>query len=229
MNQNLQNLVKWRKVWADPSDDGRIRLRAAAFAAASHSGLWATMKEVVTEPMFLLLLVACAVYFALGRPQEAVTLIAALLAVAGISVYQAVRSNQALGALRELTQPRAQVRRDGAVTTVPVADLVVGDAVLVEEGSRVPADGTLALSNDFSVDDKKSFMAGFSNGGMMTYRAASEIEGMDAREQIMIDLVMKQIDGTENKAKLGANAMLGVTSASPTKARQRNLRLAGNE
>jgi len=44
-------------------------------------------------------------------------------------------------------------------------------------------------------------------------RIAAEIEGMDAREQAMIDLVMKQIDGTENKSKLGANAILGVSLA----------------
>ncbi|HEY0159430.1 MAG TPA: phosphopyruvate hydratase [Thermoanaerobaculia bacterium] len=42
---------------------------------------------------------------------------------------------------------------------------------------------------------------------------AKEIEGMDAREQAMIDLVMKQMDGTENKANLGANAILGVSLA----------------
>jgi len=42
---------------------------------------------------------------------------------------------------------------------------------------------------------------------------AKEIEGMDAREQVMIDLVMKQMDGTENKANLGANAILGVSLA----------------
>ncbi|HYR29775.1 MAG TPA: phosphopyruvate hydratase, partial [Thermoanaerobaculia bacterium] len=42
---------------------------------------------------------------------------------------------------------------------------------------------------------------------------AKEIEGMDAREQAMIDLVMKQIDGTENKGNLGANAILGVSLA----------------
>jgi enolase len=42
---------------------------------------------------------------------------------------------------------------------------------------------------------------------------AKEVEGMDAREQAMIDLVMKQIDGTENKSNLGANAMLGVSLA----------------
>ena len=42
---------------------------------------------------------------------------------------------------------------------------------------------------------------------------AKEVEGMDAREQAMVDLVMKQIDGTENKANLGANAILGVSLA----------------
>jgi enolase len=42
---------------------------------------------------------------------------------------------------------------------------------------------------------------------------AGEIEGMDAREQAMIDLLMKQLDGTANKEKLGANAILGVSLA----------------
>src|SRR5213592_531736 len=40
---------------------------------------------------------------------------------------------------------------------------------------------------------------------------AKEVEGMDAREQAMIDLMMKQIDGTDNKSNLGANAILGVS------------------
>ena len=42
---------------------------------------------------------------------------------------------------------------------------------------------------------------------------AKEVEGMDAREQAMIDLVMKQMDGTDNKSNLGANAILGVSLA----------------
>jgi enolase len=42
---------------------------------------------------------------------------------------------------------------------------------------------------------------------------AKEVEGMDAREQAMIDLVMKELDGSENKGKLGANAILGVSLA----------------
>ncbi|MBI2215415.1 MAG: phosphopyruvate hydratase [Acidobacteria bacterium] len=42
---------------------------------------------------------------------------------------------------------------------------------------------------------------------------ANEVEGMDAREQSLIDLVMLELDGTENKEKLGANAILGVSLA----------------
>jgi len=47
----------------------------------------------------------------------------------------------------------------------------------------------------------------------VNHAISDELEGMDAREQGMIDLLMKQLDGTENKAKLGANAILGVSLA----------------
>src|SRR5438105_9131764 len=47
----------------------------------------------------------------------------------------------------------------------------------------------------------------------INHQIASEVEGMDAREQAMIDLVMKQLDATDNKSKLGANAILGVSLA----------------
>ena len=40
-----------------------------------------------------------------------------------------------------------------------------------------------------------------------------EIEGLDAREQEAIDSILRQIDGTPNKGKLGANAILGVSVA----------------
>jgi len=42
---------------------------------------------------------------------------------------------------------------------------------------------------------------------------APEIEGMNALDQVEIDNVMIELDGTPNKAKLGANAILGVSMA----------------
>ena len=42
---------------------------------------------------------------------------------------------------------------------------------------------------------------------------APEIEGMNALDQVAIDEAMIALDGTENKGKLGANAILGVSMA----------------
>lgn len=42
---------------------------------------------------------------------------------------------------------------------------------------------------------------------------APELMGVDAREQVEIDQIMCGVDGTANKGKLGANAMLGVSMA----------------
>jgi len=42
---------------------------------------------------------------------------------------------------------------------------------------------------------------------------AAEVEGLDALDQVEIDHTLLELDGTENKAKLGANAILGVSMA----------------
>jgi len=42
---------------------------------------------------------------------------------------------------------------------------------------------------------------------------APELQGMDARQQVEIDRTMIDLDGTEAKSKLGANALLGVSMA----------------
>ncbi|MGE5277828.1 MAG: phosphopyruvate hydratase [Acidobacteriota bacterium] len=42
---------------------------------------------------------------------------------------------------------------------------------------------------------------------------AEEIKGADARDQALIDRILIELDGTPNKARLGANAILGVSLA----------------
>ncbi len=42
---------------------------------------------------------------------------------------------------------------------------------------------------------------------------APELIGIECSEQVMIDEIMIELDGTDNKQKLGANAMLGVSMA----------------
>jgi enolase len=42
---------------------------------------------------------------------------------------------------------------------------------------------------------------------------APEIVGFDARDQVALDRILMELDGTENKSKLGANAILSVSMA----------------
>ncbi|MFN7942009.1 MAG: phosphopyruvate hydratase [Thermoanaerobaculia bacterium] len=42
---------------------------------------------------------------------------------------------------------------------------------------------------------------------------APELEGMDARDQALVDRTLLDLDGTPNKGRLGANALLGVSLA----------------
>src|SRR5881296_3708226 len=53
---------------------------------------------------------------------------------------------------------------------------------------------------------------------------APEIEGLDALDQREVDRVMLELDGTDNKSKLGANAILGVSLAT-AKAQAQSLSL----
>jgi enolase len=49
--------------------------------------------------------------------------------------------------------------------------------------------------------------------GIVTKTIQPKVKGMDVKQQKEIDAVMIALDGTENKSKLGGNAMLGVSLA----------------
>ena len=65
--------------------------------------------EVVQEPMFLLLLGSGLIYLLLGDLAEALFLLAFVLFVIGITLYQQRKTERALEALRDLSSPRALV------------------------------------------------------------------------------------------------------------------------
>ena len=122
-------------------------------ATKQGSAFWASVKGAVTEPMFLLLLATSIIYFVLGERTEAYFMAGAIVLVSAISVFQDSRSRRALDALRSFNAARATVIRNNAVVLVPMDAVVVGDHVVAEEGTMLPADGELVQSNDFSVNE----------------------------------------------------------------------------
>ncbi|HMX41754.1 MAG TPA: HAD-IC family P-type ATPase, partial [Saprospiraceae bacterium] len=112
-----------------------------------------SLRNIVTEPMFILLAVACALYFFLGDITEALMMVVSILFVAGIELYQETKSERALEALRKYTRAQVRTLRDGAWAEIPSEDLVPDDVVRIEEGEHVPADGVVLEQHDLTVDE----------------------------------------------------------------------------
>lgn len=121
--------------------------------ASANGGIARIAFETIREPMFLLLIGAVAVYLVLGDLGEGLFLMAGVLATISLVVLQEARSERALAALRDLSQPHARVIRDKVECSIAVRELVPGDIVLVGEGERLPADGVLAAGDVLSVDE----------------------------------------------------------------------------
>jgi Ca2+-transporting ATPase len=139
----------------DAAEAGR-RLRQDGpneLPASAPRSVLRLLRDVVLEPMFLLLVACGVIYMALGDRQEALMLLAFVFVVMGITFVQERRTERSLDALRDLSSPRALVLRGGQARRIPGRELVRGDTVLLAEGDRVPADIALRESSNLMVDE----------------------------------------------------------------------------
>ncbi len=109
--------------------------------------------SLIKEPMIILLFVASFIYFISGDTGNGIFLSAAIIFSSSISLYQHSRSRHALEKLKNFIQPDCKVIRNGKTEQIKSEELVVGDSLMVEEGTSVTADGIIVHSNDFSVNE----------------------------------------------------------------------------
>ncbi|MCC7415628.1 MAG: cation-translocating P-type ATPase [Acidobacteria bacterium] len=120
------------------------------FAAARREPAWRRFAAQLRAPLVVLLLAATAFSFALWlyeraspAPYEAIAIGAVILLNAILGFVQEGKAESAIAALREISAARARVLRDGAAASVPAAEVVPGDILLVEEGDTIAADARL--------------------------------------------------------------------------------------
>lgn len=118
-----------------------------------ENGFVDALKSLVKEPMVILLLIASSIYFISGKTGDGIFLASAIVLVAGISLYQDSRSRNALQKLKDFTQPLCKVIRNGTTIEINSEELVIGDSLIIEEGTFIAADAEIVQSNDFSVNE----------------------------------------------------------------------------
>jgi len=87
--------------------------------------------------------VALAATIAVGEFRPAAIIILIMSVVGALESYALDKTRRSIRALLDLAPQTATVRRNGEEVTVPIAELQVGDQVVVRPGERIPVDGTV--------------------------------------------------------------------------------------
>jgi len=109
--------------------------------------------HIISEPMFLLLIIAAVIYFILGEPRDGIIMLVFVTGIISIDVIQEWKTDKTLNALRDLSAPHITVIRDGVEQRIASEDLVPGDFMIISEGVKIPADGEVVRANDLCVDE----------------------------------------------------------------------------
>lgn len=109
--------------------------------------------SIIKDPMMIILLTAAFIYFISGKTGDGIFLVVAIVFQTSISLYQDSRSKNALEKLKDFSQPNCKVIRNASLVEIKSDELVVGDSLMIEEGTLITADGIIKHSNDFSVNE----------------------------------------------------------------------------
>ena len=159
--------------WALPAEDVLDRLgvaRAAGLDAAEirrrrhrhgpnvlrehrRRSAWRILLGQLESVLALLLAAAAALAFAFGEWAEAAAIAAVIVLNTAIGFATELSGVRSMEALRRLGHVTTNVRRGGAVLTVPAQDLVPGDVVLLEGGDVVTADLRLLEASNLACDE----------------------------------------------------------------------------
>jgi Ca2+-transporting ATPase len=133
--------------------ESRTKHGSNAIEYKKENAVLKAAKEIVKDPMVILLLITSVIYFISGKTNDGLFMLFAIILVSTISLYQESRSRNALEKLKDLSQPRSKVFRNGKIEEIKSEELVVGDSLMIEEGMSIAADATIIQSNDFSVNE----------------------------------------------------------------------------
>nr|WP_294516906.1 magnesium-translocating P-type ATPase [uncultured Rhodopila sp.] len=159
------------QVWQEPADRLLVQLRTKLAglggdearsrletygpndaATVKRTPLWLQFLARFGNPLIIILLIASGVSAATGDIASFVIIFCIVMLSIIFDFVQEVRAQNAVEALRRSVAVQATVRRDGAVVSVPIHELVPGDIVELIAGDLVPADSRLLVSRDLYVN-----------------------------------------------------------------------------
>jgi len=131
----------------------QVKFGKNELVAKKQESFFLKILKVISEPMFLLLIVAAIIYFILGEPRDGTIMLVFVVGIISIEVIQEWKTDKTLNALKDLSAPHITVLRDGIEKVINSSDLVPGDIMYIAEGVKVPADGIVVKVSTLCIDE----------------------------------------------------------------------------
>lgn len=125
---------------------GRNTIRDEGKASLTH-----LLLKQFASPLVLILIFGAIVSLALHDTTDSIIILTIVAGSSFLSFWQEARASNAVAALRSRLALTSEVVREGKRRTIPAAEIVPGDILLLSAGNLVPADGLVLEATDFLV------------------------------------------------------------------------------
>ncbi|MGU8227547.1 calcium-transporting P-type ATPase, PMR1-type [Clostridium perfringens] len=105
------------------------------------------------DVMIYILIIAAIISAFLGEISDALIILLVIIINAVIGVIQESKVEKALDALKELSTPKALVKRDGSLKEILSEDIVPGDIVIIDAGRYIPGDLRLIDTANLKIEE----------------------------------------------------------------------------
>lgn len=119
----------------------------------SGKNIFKMIFDQLNNILIYILIIAGLLSYFLGDPKESIIIFLVIILNTSIGILQESKAEKSLDALKNLSSPKATVKRHNKIIEINSEDLVKGDIVILEAGKIVPADLRLIESVDLKIDE----------------------------------------------------------------------------
>lgn len=120
---------------------------------AKKDGYFLIFLRQFQSPLIYILFSASFIVLILNEVVDSLIIFAVLIFNAIVGTIQEGRAQNALLALKRLSETNAVVIREGREIIIPDTEITVGDIIFIKEGDIIPADARIIASNNLRVDE----------------------------------------------------------------------------
>jgi Ca2+-transporting ATPase len=117
------------------------------------AGKFSILLSQFKSPLIYILVIAGGISFALEEYIDAGVIFGSVFLNTIIGFFQENKANNSLDKLKQMITHKARVLRDGHEIEIDSENLVVGDVIVLDTGSRVPADARIIEEVDLQVNE----------------------------------------------------------------------------